>query len=374
MLNGKKNKIGKKMNDILLTYGSLITPIGSTVEENFTAMLQEKSGVDFVENSGFNDENWPLGKILSLPKKDRFNTLLKKGCQELISKHGKDLFQSKETLVIVSSTKANLEDLPNDTFTSTRSILKEELGLKNKVIIISNACISGVIAINTAADYLQAGKYKTVVVIGIDVLSDFIVYGFQSLFALSNEPSLPFDKNRKGICIGEAFGAVLLSKERMNNAFHAAYLGGSSSNDANHISGPSRTGEGLFRSVNRTMERAERTSTDIDFISAHGTGTNYNDEMESIAFDRLGLIETPLNSLKGYFGHTLGAAGVIEVISTLKMMENNLLLKSVGFNETGTSCPINVLKENTEKKITTVLKTASGFGGGNASLILKKIQ
>ncbi len=357
-----------------MTYGSMITPIGTTADDNFSAMLQEKSGVDFVENSGFNDENWPLGKILSLPKKNRFNALLKKGCQELIIKHGKDLFQSEDTLVIISSTKANLEDLPNDTFASTRKVLKEELALKNKVVIISNACISGVIAINTAADYIQSGKYKTAVVIGIDVLSDFIVYGFQCLFALSNEPSLPFDKNRKGICIGEALGAVLLSKERMNNDFHVAFLGGSSSNDANHISGPSRTGEGLFRSVNRTMERADVKSKDIDFISAHGTGTNYNDEMESIAFDRLGLIETPLNSLKGYFGHTLGAAGIIEVISTLKMMENNLLLKSVGFKETGTSCPINVLKENTEKEITTVLKTASGFGGGNASLILKKIQ
>ena len=94
--------------------------------------------------------------------------------------------------------------------------------------------------------------------------------------------------------------------------------------------------------------------------------------MESIAFDRLGLIETPLNSLKGYFGHTLGAAGLIEVISTMKMMEHNTLLKSVGFEETGTSKCINVLKSNTKKEVNTILKTASGFGGGNASLILKK--
>ena len=120
------------------------------------------------------------------------------------------------------------------------------------------------------------------------------------------------------------------------------------------------------------MERSKVTSQDIDFISAHGTGTNYNDEMESIAFDRLGLNSTPLNSLKGYFGHTLGAAGLIEVISTMKMMENNHLLKSLGFEEAGTTRSINILEENETQEVTTILKTASGFGGGNASLILKK--
>ncbi len=356
-----------------MTYGAMITPIGSTSEENFSSMKEEKLGVKFVEKSGFNNENWPLGKIKSLPEENRYNTLLIKGCEQLIKKHGKSIFESKDTIVILSSTKANIEDIPQNTFASSRKILNEKLGLKNKIIITSNACISGILAINTAADYIQSGKYKIAVVIGIDVLSDFIIYGFQSLFALSNEPSQPFDKNRKGICIGEALGSVILSNQKINDDFHINYLGGSSSNDANHISGPSRTGEGLFRSVSKTLERANVTNKEIDFISAHGTGTNYNDEMESIAFDRLGMVDIPLNSLKGYFGHTLGAAGVIEVISSMKMMENNLLLKSVGFSEAGTSKPINVLKNILKKEVSTILKTASGFGGGNASLILKKI-
>ena len=355
-----------------MTYGTMITPIGNSAEENFIAMMEEKSGVQFVENSGFNQENWPLGKILSLPVENRYNELLKRACANLIKAHGSNLFSDEKTLVIVSSTKADINALPKDTFASTRRILEEELHLKNKIVVISNACISGVIAINTAADYLNHTDYTKVVVIGIDALSDFIVYGFQSLFALSSEPSKPFDKNRKGICIGEASGVVILSKEKINDAFHVNYLGGSSSNDANHISGPSRTGEGLFRSVKLSMERASVSSEQIDFISAHGTGTSYNDEMESIAFDRLELVDTPLNSLKGYFGHTLGAAGLIEVIASMKMMENNTLLKSVGFEEKGTTHPINVLKENQEKEVTTILKTASGFGGGNASLVLKK--
>ena len=369
---GGKARLEGNMNEIFITYGTMITPLGNSSKENFNSMLEEKSGVHFVDSSGFNQESWPLGKINSLPQKNRYNNLLKRACRNLIDTHGTELFSDEKTLVVVSSTKANIEALPEDTFHSTRSILKEKLKLKNKIVIISNACISGVIAINTAADYLHLEKYDKVVVIGIDALSDFVTYGFQSLFALSQEPSKPFDKNRKGICIGEAAGVLIVSKEKINDAFCVNYLGGSSSNDANHISGPSRTGEGLFRSVNKTLDRSNVSAKDIDFISAHGTGTNYNDEMESIAFDRLGLISTPINSLKGYFGHTLGAAGLIEVISTVKMMENNTLLKSVGFEETGTSRGINILKENKKTDVNTILKTASGFGGGNASLILKK--
>lgn len=359
---------------IFITYGGLITPLGKTTEENFDQMIQGKSGVTIIPKSGFNDEDWPLGRINSITDKNRYNRILTDLCDSLINDHGKSLFEDEKTLVVISSTKADIDALPNDTFASTRSILIDKLGIKNKAIIISNACISGVLAINTAVDYLNSEKFETVVVIGIDALSDFIVYGFQSLFALSNEPSRPFDKNRKGICIGEAAGCVIVTKEKLNDGFAVNYLGGSSSNDANHISGPSRTGEGLFRSINKTLERAKVTKSEIDFISAHGTGTNYNDEMESIAFDRLGLNEVPLNSLKGYFGHTLGAAGIIEVISSMKMMEHDIVLKSIGFDEQGTSMKINVLKSNHKQPTNTVLKTASGFGGGNASLILKSIK
>ncbi|MGB0915487.1 MAG: beta-ketoacyl-[acyl-carrier-protein] synthase family protein [Crocinitomicaceae bacterium] len=358
---------------VYLTYGGLITPLGNTPEENFKHMLEGKSGVNFVEASGFNKENWPLGKIDHLNNGNRYQALLNELCDRLIEKHGAELFSNERTLVVLSSTKADIDELPNDTFKSSREIISSKLQLKNKVVIISNACISGVLAINTASDYLGTDKYDQVVVIGIDALSDFIVFGFQSLFALSDEPSKPFDKNRKGICIGEAAGSVIVSKTPVNDGFHVEYLGGSSSNDANHISGPSRTGEGLVRSVETTLKRSKVESNQIDFISAHGTGTNYNDEMESIAFDRLGLNEVPMNSLKGYFGHTLGAAGIIEVISSMKMMEHNTVLKSVGFEEQGTSKKINVLSENQEKSTKLILKTASGFGGGNASLIFKSL-
>jgi 3-oxoacyl-[acyl-carrier-protein] synthase-1 len=244
----------------------------------------------------------------------------------------------------------------------------DEFRAVNAPLIISNACISGVMAVNTAADYLLAGKYQHIVIIGIDVLSDFVINGFQSLFALSDEPCRPFDKDRKGISLGEACGVIVLSRQK--SLLAARYCGGACSNDANHISGPSRTGEGLFRAIHKTLKRAEINVGAVQFINAHGTGTLYNDEMESIAFNRLAMNHLPVNSLKGYFGHTLGAAGIIEIIACLLSMEHQILFPSLGFKNQGTSVPLNILEATCMTEINVVLKTASGFGGGNAALVL----
>jgi 3-oxoacyl-[acyl-carrier-protein] synthase-1 len=150
-------------------------------------------------------------------------------------------------------------------------------------------------------------------------------------------------------------------------------LSGTSANDANHISGPSRTGEGLFRSIRKTLRQNNIAPDEIDFISAHGTATVFNDEMEAIAFDRMGMNSVPLNSLKGYFGHTLGAAGVIETVVSMQMMRSNSLVKSLGYRESGTTKALNITTENRPAEISTVLKTASGFGGCNASLVVRKL-
>ncbi len=151
------------------------------------------------------------------------------------------------------------------------------------------------------------------------------------------------------------------------------YLAGASSNDANHISGPSRTGEGLFRVINKTLDRAKINRSEIDFVSAHGTGTLYNDEMESIALTRSELQSVPANSLKGFFGHTLGAAGVIETIVCMLSIQHQLVIESKGFDEVGTTQEIKIIDKTQSATVNTVLKTASGFGGGNAALIIRQV-
>ncbi|TSJ46465.1 beta-ketoacyl synthase N-terminal-like domain-containing protein [Fluviicola chungangensis] len=344
---------------------SLVTPLGNSVDQHLDAFKNGVSGIKLVEKAGFQDTTIPLA-IKSELTSDRYNTLLR----EALKKAQANLSTSGRTAVIVSSTKGNIDLLPGDTFAGTQPIIHEFFP-KTEIFIISNACISGVIAINTAADYLLAGNYDQVIVIGIDAVSEFVSYGFQSLFALSNETCKPFDKSRNGTVLGEGCGIVLVSTQKPDG-FAVLYKGGSSSNDANHISGPSRTGEGLVRSIEKTFKRSQVSVRDIDFISAHGTATIFNDEMESIAFGRTNLDRVPLNSMKGYFGHTLGAAGILETIMSIVSMEKSILFPNLGFKETGTSIPLNIIQRLESKELHTLLKTASGFGGGNASLILQK--
>jgi len=166
---------------------------------------------------------------------------------------------------------------------------------------------------------------------------------------------------------------VLITSDKDRSKGGVQILGSASCNDANHISGPSRTGEGLFLSVQSAMEEAKIKASDIDYISAHGTATNYNDEMESVAFSRLKMLDIPLNSLKGFYGHTLGASGLLETIIGMESLHHNLLIASNGFDELGVSHPVNVIKKNEKKELNIFLKTASGFGGSNTAVIYKKV-
>jgi 3-oxoacyl-[acyl-carrier-protein] synthase-1 len=194
------------------------------------------------------------------------------------------------------------------------------------------------------------------------------------LHALSSERCRPFDTERRGINLGEcAAGVVLGENQNECTSEPGIYIaGGGLSNDANHISGPSRTGEELALAIGQALEEAQTGAQDIDFISAHGTATLYNDDMEAKAIHIMKMSDTPVNSLKGYFGHTLGAAGVLETILSSESLRHNLLLPTAGFENGGVSYPLNVIKVPGQLEMTTCLKTASGFGGCNAALVLHK--
>ena len=351
---------------------NIISPLGDTANENFNNLKKGVSGIRLVEKAGFEQEGIHLSKF---KEKKSFYTILSNCLSQLITNVQENLIDSTDTIVIISTTKADVEENIATPIEKSIAKLTKEFSLKNQPIIISNACISGVLATNTANNLLQAKLYKHAFVIGADVLSDFVLFGFQSLYAVSDEPALPFDKKRKGISLGEgAAGVVMTTDLNIYKDTYFEFIEGTSSGDANHISGPSRTGEGLYRTVDGSLKLANIQPEEIDFISAHGTGTNYNDEMEAIAFNRLNLGNTPINSLKGFFGHTLGAAGLIEIAICMQSLKHNTLIKSLGFDEQGTTQKLNLLTENKNKEITTILKTASGFGGCNASAIIRKID
>lgn len=287
-----------------------------------------------------------------------------------------------DVLFVFSTTKGNVELLDEEnSFEKERvylwrsaQIVAKFFGNDNEPVVVSNACISGCAAQIAAMNYLENHNYKYAVVIGAEVLSKFIVSGFQSFKALSPTLCKPFDKNRCGLNLGEAAATIVYAKEDdavtvTENAVRL--VGGAMHNDANHISAPSRTGEGLYRSLMQLCPH------NIAFISAHGTATAYNDDMESVAINRAGLNRIPVTSLKGYFGHTLGAAGVVESIISCHALQNHIVLKTAGTEEVGTVNPINVCLANAEITELSFIKMMSGFGGSNAALLFtenKKID
>lgn len=352
--------------EIWLEVGEVISPIGATTSETVKSLKNGVSGLT-KSNSHTGFDSFHLGHIHDLPTEGKFNNLLDRGLSQVNLKYG-DICRSESTIVILATSKADIEALPNNPYLGLKDRISSSLQLHNTPVIISNACISGVLAINTAADFINHGNYEHAIVIGIDVISDFVLSGFNSLFALSEKMCKPFDSKRNGINIGEALGVVVLSTERKSNY---SYVSGATNNDANHISGPSRTGEGLYRAITNCLERGEVKSDAIDYINAHGTSTIYNDEMESIAFERAGLQEVELNSFKSYIGHTLGASGLVETIFGLLSIENGFIAKSLGYSNHGVSKNITVADRCIEKEVKHFLKTSSGFGGCNSVVLIK---
>lgn len=375
------------MKEIYITDYNCVTPLGFDVESNWKALLEGKSGVG-LQKITENHEAFFVSKIddkkLENEFKNNFDnpdfTRLEKifllSLKPLIEKHQ----ISDETAFILSTTKGNISLLKNKT-TLPESVYLSNLaqkiadffGFKTKPIVISNACVSGVMAFSVAKNMILAGKYKDAFVVAGDEISEFVISGFNSFQAIATEPCKPYDKNRNGINLGEATAAIYITSElNQSEKFKFKILGDSAINDANHISGPSRTGDGLYESVKNAMKEAKISADQIDFISAHGTATLYNDEMEAIAFNRMNLQNVPLNSLKGFYGHCLGAAGLLESIISMESAMHNTLIQSKNFEEQGTSKSLNIIKENQPATIKYILKTASGFGGCNAAIVLKK--
>jgi len=373
------------MTDIFISADSLITPFGIGSKLAFDKIKSGESAVkkhsnpklsqqDFFASLIEENDQWFSGLNLN-ESFTRLEKLIILCLNELISKENIQI--SERTLIVLSSTKGNISVLGNPEFnfpnersllTSLTQKIEDYFQLKNKIQIVSNACISGSLAIEFARRLLQNDDFDDAIVIGADEVSKFILSGFESFQAVSHSICKPFDRDRIGINLGEAVAAVYLTKIPKENS--VKILGSGTFNDANHISGPSRTGEGLFRSIQKAMENS---NIEIDYISAHGTATIYNDEMESIAFHRANLSEIPTNSLKAYFGHTLGASGLLETILGIHSLKNNTLIQSLEFENQGTTHPVNIIRKTETKELKTFLKTASGFGGSNIATVFELV-
>ena len=370
---------------------NIITSLGTTTNQNFENIFDGKIGISEVSDRSIYHEPFQASIIDSeffetyfpqINSRKKVYTRLEKmmisSVHDALSLTDIDI-SSPRTGIIVSTTKGNidiLEERNSEMYKDDRvslwrlgEVIAGYFGNPNTPMVISNACISGVLAINTAVMLIEQGKYDDIVIVGGDIVSRFVVSGFMSFLSLSPEPCKPFDKSRDGLSLGEAAATIIVGNNDKNSTL--VHAGGGSANDANHISGPSRTGEGSYWAIKRALIESGIDTSKIDHISAHGTATPYNDEMESIAMDRHGLSAVPVNSMKGYIGHTLGAAGLVETALLLEEMRRGVILKSAGYSEHGVSKDIFVARENTSANLKTCLKMASGFGGSNAALLIR---
>lgn len=376
--------------NVYITETNCITPLGFDVESNWNAMLNGQTGIQSFQNDllygipyhasviDTNKINTSFEKIEQNANFTRLEKMMILALQPMISKHT----ITSKTAFILSTTKGNITALENENNaieSAQLSHLAQKIanyfGFVSEPIVVSNACVSGILAVAVAKRMIQTRLYDDAFIVAGDEVSEFVLSGFNSFQAMSESPCKPYDKDRNGVSLGEATAAVYVtSDESKVNSKSVKVIGDGSINDANHISGPSRTGEGLFRSIQSAMQEAQVSADKIDYISAHGTATMYNDEMEAIAFNRLHLENVPVNSLKGFFGHTLGASGLLETVLAIESANRNQLMTSKGFDELGVTQSIDIITENKEKQVTCFLKTASGFGGCNTAILFEKIQ
>jgi 3-oxoacyl-[acyl-carrier-protein] synthase-1 len=366
----------------------MITGLGCTVDENITALSHGTSGlavhqIPALDNSAF---------VLSSVDRSALDTLVSPMDVPAAFTHLERMLATSMTLaiencaispedpnvlVVIASTKGNIDLLDSAApyspdhpihLTSTAARMQRHFNFAQIPVVLSHACTSGLMAVIMACRLLKTGRYRYAIVSGVDIIAPFTISGFQALGAIDAQPCRPYDRSRAGINLGEGCGTMILAAE--SGSADIAITGTGNSNDANHISGPSRTGAGLIQAVRSAMNEAD--AVNVDHISAHGTATLFNDEMEAQAFHTLGMQDVPLMSAKGYWGHTLGAAGIVELIALINSMRTGQLFASMGYRDNGLTLPLNVVTHTQAAELNCCLKTSSGFGGSNSAVILER--
>ena len=373
---------------------NIYSPLGVTTAENYAAVKQGRSmlrsypagTMDLPE--AFTASLFDWGRVEPLDGYTRFERIVIQSVGRALAQTDIDV-HSDRVLFVLSTTKGNVEllDSRSQQFPADRvlpgvaaRVVAAYFGFNRQPLVVSNACISGLSAQITAMRLIESGACDVAVVCGADVQSRFIISGFGSFKALSPMECRPFDIERLGLNLGEAAATVIYErsekrgerreergerieergerKEEREERSEWFAVRGAVRNDAFHISGPSPKGEGSYR--------------ELAFINVHGTSTMYNDEMESAAIDRAGLLDVPVNSLKGYYGHTMGAAGVLETILSMAAVDDGCILGTRGYEELGVSHRVRVSGQHAATTKQSFLKLLSGFGGCNAAMLFKK--
>ncbi|MFC1841065.1 beta-ketoacyl synthase N-terminal-like domain-containing protein [Thermodesulfobacteriota bacterium] len=291
-----------------------------------------------------------------------------------------------DTFLITASTKAGIDRIldlykspggnSDDCFPPyIGDYIQEKLSLSGGSLHVSAACASSTVALAKGAALIESGRCDSVLVCCFDLVTEFVFSGFCSVQAMTPSFCMPFDKNRKGMSIGEGAATLLLmapeKAKELNKKPRGVLSGWGITNDATHITRPDKDGCGLSLAIERSLDKAEISADSVSAICAHGTGTYHNDSMELASYKKVfGDVNVPIFSVKGAIGHTLGAAGGIEAALSLECLLHGLILPTIGFSMPEKGAEDLVSSEPVKKNISYILSTNSGFAGVNGAVVL----
>ena len=380
-----ENLKNKESNRVVVTDAAVITGLGNNLESLWQGLMAKKTAIHPITRFPVDQEHYKakiaahIDDLEAVGDRSMLENLLDRLFLELGS-------VPSDSALITATIKAgadNLESFCRDRqanfqdvlLSSIANIVGPKLGLNSNGISVSASCASSTIAVAHGAALIESGRAEAVLVCCGDLVTEYAFSGFSALKALSPFPCRPFDRDRKGLSLGEGAAALLLMNadraHRENRNRLGALLGWGISNDATHITAPARSGRGLVQAVYQALKMAKKNPEDITAISAHGTGTVYNDLMELNAFQQV-FEERKMHmySIKGAIGHTLGAAGAIEVALGFKALSSQTVPPTVGFANPENGAEGQVSSESQSISGDYLLTTNSGFGGVNAALVL----
>lgn len=371
------------MKPVWIIDAAVITPLGFRVEDAWRRLMAGESAIGPV--SHFNTESYVSGVAACIDglsaegDRSRFNVLL----DLLLESMGP---VPKDAALITASTKGGIDALEDALRGKThrkKGLFPNELprhvgrrlGLSDDGFNVNASCASSTVALGHAAGMISTGGAECVLVLGLDIVSEFVFSGFSALKALSPGPCRPFDRERCGLTLGEGAVSLLLMHpdraRREGKRPMGSILGWGVASDGFHITAPDMEGSGLKEAVRRALEKAHLSARQVCAVSAHGTGTVFNDAMELSVFDSaFGRRPLPIGSIKGAIGHTLGAAGGIEAAFAFKALAEQCLPPTAGLMRP---------EERTDGRISNrpqafsgdiLLSANSGFGGVNGALVL----
>lgn len=370
------------MQDVYVVKHSIATSLGNSVEATWQRLLKGHSALDAIRH--FHADRLNSHKACCMP-----DLLPAAGENRVCALTRRVLDQISPvppgTCVIWAGIKGNAEYIEADQNMEMPWLpehyhhwVAERLGISPLGFDINAACAASTVGMAIGAQKIARGEYGSVLICAADVVTRFVLIGFSVLKALTPTKCRPFDKARDGMCIGDGAAAILLAdaetarKHKLNKLAHLSGWG--ISNDANHITGPSRDGAGLVMAIETALKMAGLSPDDTQAFCAHGTGTLFNDSMELAAIEAVfGDRRFPVFSIKGAVGHTLGAAGGIDAAICAHALAHKLIPPTVGLETPESQAAERVSNQAQAFDGRNILTSNSGFGGVNAALVLHAV-